>query len=357
MMWRMRGLRTALVGGGLGALAFLGVGLIDCAAPTQIVVEVHSDACPGPGRTGQTINATGIAVGKTDGSIDTKPPSALRPDCEEPSRGGVGTLTIYPSGANDEEVAIKVVAGVEVTPDSCQPPNYAGCIVNRRVVRFVPHTTQRVTVVLSLACLNRVCPKNYTCDKGECTAESDLLPDGGTKPDAQVSEAGIADGGVIVDAGGADACIGCKGTCSATGCAVDCKTKSCNADEQCSPTLPCTIHCEGTGNCKDVHCTTSDTCTVTCGNPKTSCDKVTCNASECDVTCMGNESCNGDGGIMLNATTKASLKCSGDNACRSAGCSSPDCSLECNPSNGSKNACPPTSSCDGGCNDWNNPNQ
>jgi hypothetical protein len=345
----MRGLRRAFIATGLAALGLVVLGLVDCAAPTQIVVEVYSDAC-------SSIKQTGITVGKA-GDIETKPPVAVRDTCELVPKDGVGTLTISPSGANDDEVAIKVVAAVDVpSADRCVSPDYAGCIVHRRVVRFIPHTTERLTVRMSLACLNRVCPGNTTCDNGVCKAEVDLLPDGGTVPDAAIQEAGFAEGSAIVDAGGPDACTGCKGTCTPAGCAVDCKKQACDGTEQCSPTLPCTITCDGTGHCNDIHCTTSEKCTVTCGSPKTSCDKVTCNAGECAVTCSGNESCNGDGGISLDAGTKGSLVCNGDNACRNAACNSSDCVLSCNPGGGPKNACPPSSRCTGGCDNWNTPN-
>jgi hypothetical protein len=351
----MRGLRRAIIATGLAALGLVALGLVDCAAPTQIVVEVYSDACPGSGKT-QTINSTGITVGKS-ADIETKPPAAFRDNCEAPPSGGVGTLVIYPSGANDDEVAIKVVAGVDIQADACRTPDYAGCIVHRRVVRFVPNTTQRLTVRLSLACLNRVCAPGATCDNGVCKAEADLLPDGGTKADAETKEAGLAEGGIVpADAGGPDACAGCKGTCTPAGCVVDCKNRVCDGTEQCSPTLPCNIACDGTGHCNDIHCTTSQKCTVTCGSPKASCNNVTCNAGECAVTCSGNESCNGDGGIALDAGTKGSLVCNGDNACRSASCNSPDCVLTCSPSNGMKNACPAPAPCTGGCDDWNTPN-
>jgi hypothetical protein len=349
----MRARHKVLIATGVAALASTAFGLVDCAAPTQIVIEVRSNACPDPKKPGPFINTTGIAVG-TDGNIEAKPPAAQREKCEDAPSGGVGTLTIYPSGATDADVAIKVVAGVDVGLDRCKGPDYAGCIVQRRSLRFVPNTSQHVFVELSLACLNRVCGPNLTCDNGVCKNETDILPDGGTRDDAPIVEAGIAEGGVVLDAG-VDACALCKGTCSATGCAVDCKTKICNADEMCSPTLPCTITCDGTGHCNDVHCTTSDKCTVNCGNPKTSCDKVTCNAGECDVTCTGTSSCDGDGGILLDAGTKASLTCNGDNACRNASCNSPDCKLDCTPNQGPKNACPAPAPCSGGCDNWNNP--
>ena len=350
----MRRRHIALISTAVAALALsgAGVGLVDCAAPTQIVIEIYSDACPGTNAAGQ-INKTEITVGNAT-NVDFKPPAASHDFCEKTPANGVGTLTIYPSGANDAEVAIKVVAGVDpIGPGQCHPPDYPGCIVNRRDMHFIPNTSQHVRVDLSLACLNRVCPSSQTCDNGTCKSQADILPDGGTKPDAAITEAGLADG-AIVDAGSADACAQCSGTCDpGKSCTIDCKTKACSPTEECSPTLPCTFTCDGTGRCNDINCTTSSTCTVNCGDPKNSCNKVTCNAATCLVNCNGNSSCNGDGGIYLDASTAATLNCSGDKACGTASCNSPDCKLTCNPNQGAMNACPQPAPCSGGCQDWN----
>ena len=352
----MRGLRTGigvtcLLGAGLASLA-----LVECAEPTQIVIEVYSDACPGT--KAQAIDQTGIAVGHAD-AIDNKPPSALRTGCERAP--GVGTLTIYPSGSNDEEVAIKVVAGVDTKPDLCLAPGYAGCIAHRRVTRFVPHTTQRVIVRLSLACLNRTCATGKTCDNGVCKDERDLLPDGGTRPDAETQEAGTSVDATVVDAAPPDPCIGCKGDCTnGTACNVDCDTVVCGTGNLCAPTLPCSITCPKTGKCNDITCTTRAKCSVRCGNEPASCGQVTCNAGECDVRCEGTSACNGvDGGIRLDAGTTGKLSCKGNGACGFASCTGQTCQLTCDPLNGANSACPdavnrpctPTTACA----DWTNP--
>ena len=332
----MRGLRattfvTCLAGAGIAALA-----LVECAEPTQIVVEVYSDACPGT--KGQAINQTGIAVGKAD-SIDNKPPSALRDGCERPP-SGVGTLTIYPSDGNDDEVAIKVVAGVDTTPDRCLAPGYAGCIAHRRVMRFVPHTTQRAIVRLSLACLNRICPAGKTCDNGLCKDERDLLPDGGTRADAATEEASVTPDSGVGDAA-VDPCTGCKGTCINGTCDVNCGMVTCGTGNLCAPTLPCSITCPATGSCSDITCTTSAKCTVRCGDKATSCGQVTCNAQSCDVRCDGKGACNSsDGGIRLDAGTTAKLTCKGDKACAFASCNAQVCELGCDPAGGPMYACP-----------------
>jgi hypothetical protein len=360
-MLHVMGLRTAIV---IAAAAVTGIfaatTLIDCAPPTQIVVEVYSDACEGSGKP-QAIHRIGIAVGNAN-AIEEKLPNALHDGCERPATGGVGTLTIYPSGANDAEVAIKVVAGVDTTPDRCLAPGYEGCIAQRRLMKFIPNTTQRAIVRLSLACLNRTCPSGTTCDNGVCKKDQDVLVDGGTAPDADIVEASISEGGV--DAGAPDACAGCQGTCDFTECKVDCKKTACNDQNLCAPTLPCKVSCPDPNNCPNILCATTGACTIDCGDGKGSnagaCGNVKCASATCDVTCNGDSACGGDAGIVLQATQSAILKCQGLNACNAASCSGPSCALECNPSPaGSQDACPKnppcTASVAGGCDKWDNP--
>lgn len=350
--------------GALVAVAAIGLcgllALTNCAAPTQIVVEVFTDACPGSGKR-EVIHSTGIAVGTAD-NIESRRPSSTREGCETST--GVGTLVIYPSGDKDEEVAIKVLGGVESAPDRCDPPGYAGCIVHRRMLRFIPNVTQRATVRLTLACLNRLCPSGTTCDNGACVGDRDVRNDGTTTPGADRIEAGVV---TPLDAGvpdAADPCAGCKGTCAGGVCTVDCSKVTC-AGELCAPTLPCVIACSKAGGCNDIACTTSNKCTIDCGSARDSCEKVTCKADDCDVTCKGDESCNSNAVISLTGTSRAKLACNGKKACKSANlsCKSNDCSLDCNPSQGPDYACPfpvPAGSCtspqSGGCTDWYQPN-
>ena len=357
MGWIRAGvIATAVVGVGI-----LGLGLVDCADPTQIVVEVYSDACPGSGAgKGKEILQTGIAVGRPD-EIDDKPPSSVRSTCESPSKRGVGSLVITPSGEKDEEIAIKVVGAVDTSSaDRCGPaPGYAGCIVQRRIMRFVPNTSVRARVQLSLACLSRTCDEGFTCDQGVCKASRDLNPDGTSRPDAPTKEAGITpEAGT--DAGSPDACAGCFDQCLGGKCTVDCnKAGGCPNTELCAKDLPCDISCGTKGNCDDIRCTTSAKCSVNCTGPKDTCSRITCNAAECDVGCKGDKTCETAGGIHLDASISARLRCDGNDACRAAkaSCGSPDCELYCEPLGGGQNACPLDASapCTGGCTDWNKP--
>jgi hypothetical protein len=351
MLKRMGRARAGVVMVGLAGAGLLALALVDCAEPTQIVIEVRSDACPPATATKkEVINQTGISVGSAS-DIDDRAPSALRDGCERAP--GVGTLTIYPSGDKDSEVAIKVVAGVTTTPDRCVAPGYVGCIAHRRIMRFKPNESQRVIVRLSLACLNRTCPGGTTCDEGVCKNQDDILDDGGTRADAALMEAGKSEGGTTLDAG-VDACMGCKGDCDQQKCSVDC-TGGCAAEEQCAPNLPCDIKCPTNGKCADIRCTTSERCTVTCGVAG-SCGKVTCNAKACDVTCTGMGSC--AAGVYLDASTTGDLHCNNRQSCVPVvSCGAPTCKLYCNPNTGNPGdrACPQNETdrpCTGGCANW-----
>jgi hypothetical protein len=352
MLWTMRSLRAAVAGTALAASGLVILALVSCAEPTQIVVQVYSEACNVEHR----INQTGIFVGKAS-DIDSRPPSAVRDGCETST--DIGSLTIYPSGDKDEEVAIKVLSGVDTTPDRCLPPDHPGCIVQRRLVRFIPNTTQHVIVRLSLACLNRSCASGTTCDEGVCKPQDDITSNPGTRPDASVVEGSIPFDAGRADGAALDPCTGCKGVCANGVCAVDCKTTACTTGaEVCAPTLPCVVTCADAGSCTDLRCTTTDSCTIKCGTPKSSCTKVACNANKCDVRCEGAQSCITTGaGISIVAKTKGQLLCSGNNACNVASCSAPTCELRCSPLGGAKDACPKPADrpCVGGCTSWNSP--
>ena len=343
-------LARSVIGIGLAGVGFGLLALPSCAEPTQIVVTVFSDACAS-----KKINRTNVYVGRSS-DIDTRPPSAVHDGCETGT--GVGSLIVYPSGDKHEEVAIKVVSGIDSSPDLCAPPGHAGCIAQTRVMRFIPNTTQRLVVKLSLACLNRTCPSGTTCDTGVCKQAEDVLEDGGTRDDAATIEAGVVE--ASVDGAAPDPCIGCAGTCTNGVCKVDCAKTSCSAGaELCAPTLPCEIRCAATGACADARCTTTQSCLIDCGDKKGSCTNVSCTAQTCDVRCKGNESCvaGAAGGIVIDAKTKGTLLCDGDKACDKASCAAPTCELSCAPFNGARAACPPPGSrpCSGGCTQWTNP--
>jgi hypothetical protein len=355
-MKRLGGAAVTTLGFG-GLLSAL---LVHCAEPTQIVVEVFSDACPGPGRP-KKLNATNIYVGRV-ADIDTRPPSAVREGCENDT--AIGTLTVYPSGDNQEEVAIKVVTGIDASPNACPAPLHVGCIAQRRVMRFIPNTTQRMVVNLGLACLDRTCPDGTTCADGVCTKSTDVLVNGRTRDDAATVEAGTVDATANDAAPPPDPCKGCLGTCANDLCTVDCSKVACKTGaELCAPGLRCEILCPNTGDCADARCTTTDTCAFTCGPKARACSKISCSAKNCDVHCNGTGSCRsgvvGGTQVTLNASGQATLTCTGENACDKEACNGGVCTLSCNPPyKDNKTACPGmalTRPCTGDCTKWNTP--
>ncbi len=164
------GTRLAL---GLAALA------LGCRTPTQITLEVSTDTgCPN--------QKTAIVIGHA-GDIDTRPPTTTTSQCD-PQTGRIGDLVVVPSGADDEDIAFEVIAGLNKDPDGCRPPdpgNLAQCIIARRALRFIPHEQQTVPILLSQACVDHYCPPGQTCVFGMCQDEAlPPLPGPEAGPDA-----------------------------------------------------------------------------------------------------------------------------------------------------------------------------
>lgn len=137
--------------------------LVGCREPTQIVLEMTTDV--------PCSSLTGSAVGiGTATDIEDKAPSASSTQC---GPRGLGTLVVVPSGARDEDVALKIAGAVGGSADACATPPFGpNCIVARRRLRFIPHSTLRLSVHLSSACRGIVCAPDQTCVMGVCTSSS-----------------------------------------------------------------------------------------------------------------------------------------------------------------------------------------
>lgn len=137
------------------ALAFA---LLGCRSPTQISVAVSTDlGCT-------SFKGATLTVGKL-GDLEVKPATTVAGACPDLA-GHVGTVVITPSGDKSDEIAIKVVAGVSIPASECKAPAYAGCIVARRALRFLPHEPLAVPIRLSVACQNNPCDERSTCVEG-----------------------------------------------------------------------------------------------------------------------------------------------------------------------------------------------
>ena len=187
--------------------------LVSCRAATEIRVEVTTDV-PCTPRT-----STIIAVG-TVGSVEAKIPTTSTLSCAD---GHIGSLVIVPSGDDGAEVAIRVVTASGKEPELCAGDGYAGCIVARRAVRFLPHTALTMRVALRGSCTGVACVGDgdfSTCVNGRCVAatipepgactgsgcgEGQLPAEGSTDagtPDGSPKDASTPEAG---DAGGTDA--------------------------------------------------------------------------------------------------------------------------------------------------------
>ncbi|MFI5300949.1 MAG: hypothetical protein ACHREM_22940, partial [Polyangiales bacterium] len=112
--------------------------------------------------------------------VETKAPTLTTLDCNADRT--IGTLVVTPSGANDEDVGIRVVAGVTTKPEDCAANGYVGCVVARRTVRFTPHSSIDVDVALDGQCEGISCDAFHSCALGSCieaTVGNVTTPDAG----------------------------------------------------------------------------------------------------------------------------------------------------------------------------------
>ncbi len=147
--------------------AAVGAGASACREPTQITLQVDTDVdCD------KLVGHGGTAI---IGGAPTDDPVTITRDCSGagPLRT-IGSLVIAPSGKRDDVVSISVVAGATSPLNACAAADFAGCIVARRRLRFVPHEPLELRVRLSSACIGIKCAEDRTCVDGRCvTADVD----------------------------------------------------------------------------------------------------------------------------------------------------------------------------------------
>ncbi len=204
---------------------------IGCRSPTEIRLEVTTDQkCT-------DWKGAAIAVGELGVGLENAAPSTSTTSCDD--AGHVGSVVVIPSGADGANVAFKVVGAVDHGLEQCtEDAGYAGCIVARRALRFIPHETLTLTVPLEGACKDVPCTADETCVNGLCHSATIVDPtqcestscgesalpsqieDGGAQFDATVNDGGVNDGSAN-DAGDGGSAIdsGSPGSC-APYCAV-----------------------------------------------------------------------------------------------------------------------------------------
>jgi hypothetical protein len=140
------------------------VAVAGCREPTQITLELRSDAACGA----DAPQVETEIVSAAPEAMSERPVVAVTSRC--PSGGVVGTLVVAPSGERDAEVSIEVVMALGTSvQELCKPPAYGDrCIVARRTLRYVPHTPLLLPIDLRLACLGEPCEPDETCVDGGC---------------------------------------------------------------------------------------------------------------------------------------------------------------------------------------------
>lgn len=146
----------------LGALAACAFGVPACRAPTAITLEITTDVpC-------EKIRGTQIAVGST-ADVEGKDAAAVTPSCKN---GYVGTLVVVPSSDKSSEIGVRVVMGVDRPPEECPAAGYAGCIVARRALHFIPHSDLTLPIAMRQVCVGDPCDPRSTCVEGSCVSST-----------------------------------------------------------------------------------------------------------------------------------------------------------------------------------------
>ena len=187
--------RFALAVSALPLLAGLGA----CRSPTQVSLEVSTDV-PCDRFKGLTITVGHRGEVEDKGAVVVSDLALCHAGVSR-----LGSLVVTPSGSKDEEVTIKVVVGVDTTAIECKKPDYKGCIVARRALRFVPHEPLDLPVSMAFSCVDHPCDPDTTCVKDVGCVPA-TIPDstrckGDGCDDASLAQGHPADAGpdVLVD--------------------------------------------------------------------------------------------------------------------------------------------------------------
>ena len=157
------------------------------------------------------------------GSIEANAPAAEDPTCVN---GSLGTIVAQPPEEKTAPAAFRVVLGVTRPVSQCTASDgYAGCIVQRRELRYIDGETLRLPIVMYEWCIGVACDPSSTCasnglcvsakitDSAACIPPSICLPPGdpGTPAvpgvpveagaDSTLPRDGAVDGTTPVDSG------------------------------------------------------------------------------------------------------------------------------------------------------------
>ncbi|MCC6668315.1 MAG: hypothetical protein IT375_31515 [Polyangiaceae bacterium] len=304
----MRALRAS-------ALILLLSGLLvpACREPTQLTLHLSTDAkCV-------DVKGTSITVG-AHGKLEDKDPVARTTECSA-ATGQVGTLVVVPSGSKDDQVSVRVVTGVGKSAEACVKDGYVGgCIVARRTLRFLPHTSLDLPIAMSVDCLDVPCEATQTCLEGKCVSAATQCTgagdcklssppgDGGT---IDTGTGGAAGSGGSAGSGGTSGSGGAGGTGGAgasggTG-GADASADADAASDASDAGSDVSVTCTGTmgecdGNPTQPCETDLSTSATHCGKCGHDCLGGTCVAGACQPVTLFSNAINGPSRLALDAT-------------------------------------------------------
>lgn len=140
-------------------LALLVLCIDACRTPTAMTVRVVSDV-PCAAQRGAIVTAAGPS------EYEGAAPTGRATRCS-PIGGGLfdmGTIVLSPADDGSDRIGVRAVLGVARDAELCTAANnYAGCIVARRVLYYLPHTELTVELILRQECADVPCGPNTTC--------------------------------------------------------------------------------------------------------------------------------------------------------------------------------------------------
>jgi len=192
---------------GCVAIVCLATAAAGCRSATAIDVSVESEVSCDAGATAALVGSESL------GALQAASPKATSHGCTAGDGGlaAMGNVVIVPIASKSESVAFAVMTRPDgQSPGGCLAASEAShCIVAKRQLNFIPHTTLALAVDLRLSCLGVQCSTDQTCVKGMCVGaqvptscepscnEGALLPaDGGTTPDATTPPDAGSDSGL-----------------------------------------------------------------------------------------------------------------------------------------------------------------
>lgn len=201
----------------LAALA-VGLPLMACREPTQITLVITTDVpCA-------TVTAKGVDVRVgAPLTVDDQPTTDVSTShCTDTT---VGSIVVVPSGEDDAHVGIEVTLGTgAISSAACRLSSSSGCIIARRSLGYVPHTSLVLPIKLGAKCIDVACGPGQTCDEGVCKGDevnTSQCPGGVCGPETLPPvDAGLVDAApdaandAAVDAGADAAPDGGRPTCA-----------------------------------------------------------------------------------------------------------------------------------------------